>query len=229
MPTLTVFYLLPAGVFLAAVFLWYVAGRLPRPLSVLPVVSCYVAAALLLFCGGRCHRVAHVKLSGMEMDLMERADKGRKIVLGGASQGGRADSGVDIPGLPPEALKLTFESGQLKISPGPGYQRGILVRSGGRLVPLEKGGVPRLVELQNGDVVNVPAEEGGDVIALWKLGKARTELDVNAQLRWIGSSGQGTAKLTNLPAQILGLRLAGRELVLTPGPDWTPAIHFDEK
>lgn len=224
MPTLTVFYLIPAGVFLTAVFLWYVGGRLPRLFSVLPVVSCYAAAAVLLFCGGMCHRVAHVKLGGLEMDLIDRAGKERHISLGGASKGDRADSGLEIPGLPPEALSLTLAGGQLKILPGPGYQRGILVRSGGRLVPLEEGGVPLLLPLQNGDAISVPADEGGDVIALWKLGKARTELDVTASQRWIGGTGQGTAKLSQLPAQVLGLRQAGSEIILTRGPDWSSGL-----
>lgn len=224
MPTLTVFYLLPAGVFLAAVFLWYVGGRLPRLFAVLPVASCYIAAAALLFGGGMCHRVAHVKLSGLEMDLVDRAGKERQISLGGASKGDRADAGLEIPGLPPEALTLALEKGQMKILPGPGYQRGILVRSGGRLVPLEEGGVPRLLPLQNGDAISVPADEGGDVIAQWKLGKARTELEVTPQLRWIGSAGQGTARLSNLPAQVLGLKLEKNEIILTQGIHWMPEL-----
>jgi hypothetical protein len=54
MPTFTIFYLIPAGVFLAMAFLWYVGGRLPRFFSVLPVVACYAATALLIFSSAAC-------------------------------------------------------------------------------------------------------------------------------------------------------------------------------
>jgi hypothetical protein len=202
-------------------FLWYVGGKLPRLFAVLPVAACYVATAALLLCGGMCHRVAHVKLSGLEMDLVERSGQPRAISLGGAAQGERAESGIEIPGLPPDALRIGLAGDQLKIEPGPGFQRGILVRSGGKLVPLEAGGVPRLVPLMNGDQISVPAEEGGDVIAQWRLGKSLLELDVSASQRWIGGDGTGTAKLPGMAAQVLGLRLDAGLLVLTKGTGWS--------
>jgi hypothetical protein len=220
MPTFTIFYLVPTGVFLAMAFLWYVGRRLPRLFAVLPVLACYAATATLLFVGGTCHRVAHVKLSGVEMDLIERTGQPRAITLGGTAQGERADSGLEIPGLAPEALQISLEGDKLKIAPGPGYQRGILVRSGGVLVPLEAGGVPRLVPLTAGDVIGVPAEEGGDVIAQWRLGKSRMEMDVTAKMRWIGSSGTGTAKLPGMAAQVMGLQVEGGTLVITKGAGW---------
>lgn len=221
MPTFTIFYLIPAGVFLTMAFLWYVGGRLPRFFSVLPVVACYAATALLLFFGGMCHRVAHVKLSGLEIDLADRAGKERVISLGGSVNGLRATDDIEIPGLPPEALRLGLVGDQLRLTPGPGYQRGILVRSGGRLVPLEAGGVPRLVPLIQGDQINVPATEGGEVIAQWRLGKERMELDVTATPRWIGGSGTGMAKLAGLTPQVLGLKTDGGDIVLAKGPGWS--------
>lgn len=220
MPTFTLLYILPAGVFTAMAVLWYLGGRLPRLFSVLPVVSCYAATAALLFCGGMCHRVAHVRLSGVEMDLMERSGKERSIPLGGTSAGGRADAGIEIPGLPPEALRITLEGEKLKILPGPGYQRGILVRSDGKLVPLEEGGVPRLVPLANGDQITVPAGEGGEVIAQWRVGKQRMELDVTGAPRWIGASGTGMARVPGLAPQVLGLRVENGEIVLMKGAGW---------
>lgn len=221
MPTLTIFYILPAGVFLTMAFLWYVGDRLPRLFAVLPVLACYVATAVLLFVGGMCHRVAHVKLSGLEMDLVERNGLPRAISLGGAAQDERAESGIEIPGLPADALRIGLVGDQLKIVPGPGFQRGILVRSGGKLVPLEAGEVPRLVPLTNGDTIGVPAEEGGDVIVQWRLGKSRMELDVTAQPRWIGSAGNGTAKLPGMAPQVLGLRAEAGALVLMKGAGWS--------
>ncbi|MBE7495316.1 MAG: hypothetical protein HS117_10235 [Verrucomicrobiaceae bacterium] len=221
MPTFTIFYLVPAGAFLAMAFLWYVGGKLPRFFAVLPVAACYAATALLLFCGGMCHRVAHVKLSGLEMDLADRTGKERVISLGGAANGQRSLDDIEIPGLPPEALKLALVGDELKIAPGPGYQRGILVRSGGKLVPLEAGGVPRLVPLTKGDQITIPGTEGGEVIAQWRLGKERMELDVTATPRWIGASGTGTAKLPAMPPQVLGLKLDGGALVLARGPGWS--------
>lgn len=221
MPTFTIFYLVPAGVFLAMAVLWYVGGRLPRFFAVLPVAASYAATAVLLLCGGMCHRVAHVRLSGVEVDLIDRSGKERLIALGGSESGQRAEAGIEIPGLPAEALRIGLVGDQLKITPGPGYQRGILVRSGGRLVPLEAGGVPRLVPLENGDQIGVPADEGGEVIAQWRLGRQRLELDVTATLRWIGSSGTGVAKLPGMAAQVIGLKLDGAALVLAKGPGWT--------
>lgn len=221
MPTFTLFYLVPAGVFLAMAFLWYVGRKLPRWFAVLPVLACYATTATLLFVGGMCHRVAHVKLSGLELDLVERDGRPRAITLGGAAQGEQADLGIEIPGLPPEALRLGIEGDKLKIVPGPGYQRGILVRSGGRLVPLEAGGVPCLVPLAAGDAISVPAQEGGEVIAQWRLGKSRLEMDVNAKLRWIGSSGTGTARLPGMTAQVLGLHTEGGALVVMKGAGWS--------
>jgi hypothetical protein len=221
MPTFTIFYLVPAGVFLAMAFLWYVGGKLPRFFAVLPVLACYAATASLLFLGGMCHRVAHVKLSGLEMDLVERNGDPRPISLGGAAAGDRAESGIEIPGLPPDALRIGLVGNQLKIAPGPGYQRGILVRSDGKLVPLEAGGVPRLVPLVNGDAISVPADEGGDVIVQWRLGKARMELDVTAKPRWIGGDGTGTARLPGMAAQMLSLHTEAGALVLTKGAGWS--------
>jgi hypothetical protein len=224
MPTFTIFYLVPAGVFLAMVFLWYVGGKLPRLFAVLPVAACYAATAVLLFCGGMCHRVAHVKLSGLELDLMDRTGKERVVSLGGAVNGQRSLDDIEIPGLPPEALKLALVGNDLKIAPGPGYQRGILVRSGGKLVPLEEGGVPRFVPLAKGDQITVPGTEGGEVIAQWRLGKERMELDVTATPRWIGGTGTGMAKLPGMAPQVLGLKIEGATLVLAKGPGW-PADH----
>ncbi|WP_395744783.1 hypothetical protein [Prosthecobacter sp.] len=221
MPTFTIFYLVPAGVFLAMAFLWYVSGRLPRLFAVLPVVSCYAVTAVLLFCGGMCHRVAHVKLSGLEMDLVDRSGKEQSIPLGGTVSGGRAEDGIEVPGLPPEALVVRLEGDKLKILPGPGYQRGILVRSGGRLVPLEDGGVPRLVPLANGDQINVPADEGGEVIAQWRLGTQRMELDVSGAVRWIGGDSKGMARLPGLAPQVMGLKVMGDTLGVVKGGGWT--------
>ncbi len=220
MPTLTLFYLLPAGVFLAMAFVWYVGGRLPRFFAVLPVVSCYAVTAVLLFGGGMCHRVGHVQLSGLEMDLVGRDGKKQAIPLGGALTGGRAEDGIEVPGLPPEALLLRMDGDKLKILPGPGYQRGILVRSAGQLVALEEGGVPRLVPLTNGDQINVPAEEGGGIIAQWRLGKQRMEMDVTGATRWVGSSGTGMARLPGLVPQVMGLKLDGGTLVIVKGGGW---------
>ncbi|MGV3659062.1 MAG: hypothetical protein ACO1TE_02725 [Prosthecobacter sp.] len=224
MPTFTLFYILPAGVFIAMAFLWYIRGKLPRLFSVLPVVSCYAATAALLFCGGMCHRVAHVRLSGLELDLVERGGKERSIPLGGTSVGGRAEAGIEIPGLPPEALRITLEGEKLKILPGPGYQRGILVRSDGKLVPLEDVGVPRLIPLVNGDQITVPAGEGGEVIAQWRVGKQRMELDVTATPRWIGASGTGMARVPGLAPQVLGLWVDNGELVLIKGAGWADTL-----
>jgi hypothetical protein len=224
MPTFTLLYLVPAGVFLAMAFLWYVGGRLPRFFAALPVAACYATTAALLFCGGMCHRVAHVKLSGLEIDLVDRAGKERMLSLGGAANGQRSFDDIEIPGLPPEALKLALVGDELKIAPGPGYQRGILVRSGGKLVPLEEGGVPRLVPLAKGDQITVPSTEGGEVIAQWRLGKERMELDVTATPRWIGGAGTGMAKLPGMAAQMLGMKIEGATLVLAKGPGW-PADH----
>jgi hypothetical protein len=217
MPTLTLIYLIPAGVFLAMAFLWYVGGKLPRPFAVLPVVACYAATASLLFCGGMCHRVAHVKLSGLEMDLADRSDAKRTLSLGGAAHGLRSTDDIEIPGLPPEALRLRLVGEKLRIEPGPGYQRGILVRSGGKLVPLEAGGIPRLVPLVTGDQIQVPPTEGGEVIAQWRLGKERMEMDVTATPRWIGGAGVGIAKLSALAPQVLGLKAEAGNLVLMKG------------
>ncbi|HEY1051619.1 MAG TPA: hypothetical protein VGE39_17725 [Prosthecobacter sp.] len=224
MPTFTLFYILPAGVFIAMAVLWYLGGRLPRLFSVLPVLSCYAATAALLFCGGMCHRVGHVRLSGLEMDLVERGGKERSIPLGGTSTEGRAEAGIEIPGVPPDALRISLEGEELKIRPGPGYQRGILVRSDGKLVPLEEGGVPRLVPLVNGDQITVPATEGGEVIAQWRLGKQRMELDVTATPRWIGATGTGIARVPGLAPQVLGLRLDKGDLVLIKGPEWAETL-----
>jgi hypothetical protein len=220
MPTFTILYLLPAGVFLATVFLWYVGGKLPRSFAVLPVLMCYAATAALLFWGGTCHRVAHVKLSGLEMDLVDRAGKERVVSLGGTVLGRRVTDEIEIPGLPPEALHLALQGEHLRILPGPGYQRGILVRSGGKLVPLEAGGVPRLVPLITGDQINVPAAEGGEIIAQWRLGKERMELDITATPRWIGGNGAGMAKLSGFSPQVLGLKTIGDKLILMKGPGW---------
>lgn len=224
MSTLTIFYVLPAAIFLTMAFLWYVGGRLPRLFAAMPVAACYACTAVLLFCGGTCHRVAHVKLDGQEMDLADRAGKERVISLGGTVNGQRAVDDLEIPGLPPEALKLALVGDQLKIAPGPGYQRGILVRSDGKLVPLEAGGVPRLVPLEKGDQITVPPTEGGDVIAQWRLGGERLELGVTATPRWIGGDGSGMAKLPGLAAQILSLKTEGAQLVLATGPGWSPDL-----
>lgn len=221
MPTFTILYLVPGGVFLAMAFLWYVGGKLPRLFAVLPVVACYAVTAVLVFCGGMCHRVAHVRLSGLEMDLVARGGKDRSIAFGGSMSGERAEAGIEIPGLPPEALLLSLQGDRLKMVPGPGYQRGILVRSGGKLVPLEEAGVPRLVPLANGDQINVPANEGGEVIAQWRLGKQRMELDVTATPRWIGGDGKGMARVPGMVPQVIGLKLIGAALAIAKGPGWT--------
>ncbi|MCB1211343.1 MAG: hypothetical protein KDK97_18600, partial [Verrucomicrobiales bacterium] len=224
MPTLTLLYVIPAGVFVAMAVLWFLAGKIPRLFSVLPVMTCYAMTAVLLFAGGMCHRVAHVKLSGLEIDLLSRDGTPRPVILGSELPKVKTDASIDIPGLPPDALRLGLVKDHLTIVPGAGYHRGILVRSGGVLVPLEPGGVPCLIPLEKGDSITVPPTEGGEVVAQWRVGKEVNELVPSTKPRWIGSDGTGIAKLSGLPPQVLSLHLKGAALVLTKGAGWTPEL-----
>ena len=224
MPTLTLLYLIPAGVFVAMAVLWFLAGKIPRLFSVLPVMTCYAMTAVLLIAGGMCHRVAHIKLSGLEIDLVARDGTPRPVILGSELPRAKMDASIDIPGLPPDALRLGLVNDHLTLAPGAGYHRGILVRTGGVLVPLEPGGVPRLVLLEKGDTITIPPTEGGEVIAQWRVGNEVNELVPTTKPRWIGSDGTGIAKLAGLPPQVLSVHLNGAALELTKGPGWTPNL-----
>lgn len=217
MQTFSLLYALPAALFLLLALIWSLTHKVSRPLAVLPTLSCYAICALLLVGGGQCHRVAHVKLHAMEVDLAVGKTL-REIPLGGAVDSKRVEDGIDIPGLPPRALLLGWNDGRLTVKPGPGYQRGILVRSGGKIVPLEKEGVPRLTPLRSEDKITIHPTDGGEVLAHWQLGKGRYALEPGPTPRWIGADGTGAAKIASLPAQLLSIRTERHELVLTKGP-----------
>ena len=216
--SLSLLYFIPAGVLLVVSLLWLLRGRLPKTLAVLPVWTPYAMCGLMLVLGGLLHRVAHVQLHGMEIDLANGDAPGESIVvIGGSSGGQRPERGLTVNGLPPEALGIKAEKNRLKIVPGPGYERGILVRSGGRIIPLELGGVPRLTGLRSGDRVIIPPTEGGEMIADWRLGKGLFDLKLTATQRWLGSEGSGSGKLAGLPPKVAALRAEGNVLTITPG------------
>lgn len=216
--SLSLLFVIPAALFVLISLLWALRRRLPKTLAVLPVWTPYAMCGLMLVLGGLLHRVAHVQLHGLEVDMAEGDNGGEAmVVLGGALNGQRPVRGIEVSGLPPEALGIRAEKGGLRIVPGPGYERGILVRSGGKVIPLEPGGVPRLTGLQNGDKVHIPASEGGELIAEWRIGTGVRDLAVSATPLWIGSDGQGVAKLEGLPAKIASLRTDAGRLVITKG------------
>ncbi len=218
MNSLTLFFIIPAGVFLVIAGLFHISRRLPSLLAVLPVLACYVAAAFILAMGG-CHNVAHVALEGLEINLQDEDGHPRDIVIGGEAQNGRP-SGIEVPGYPVDALHLRWEQNNLVVLPGPGYQRGLLVRSGDRLVPLESG-LPRVVPLQSGDVLRVDPQAGGEVRAQWQLGTGGFDLNVQGRNpHWVGEADKGLGRIEGLGAHIVSLHAQGSVLVVKKGPDF---------
>ena len=128
MSSLSPLFAAPAVVFLFIAALWYIGRGVPRLLAVLPVAACYAMCAALLLMGGWFHRMAHVTMHGMRLDLTAASGKPREVPIGGALAGDRAEAGLEVPGLPPDSLRLTWENAKLRVLPGPGYERGILVR-----------------------------------------------------------------------------------------------------
>jgi len=214
--SLSLWFALPAAVFAVVSILWVIAGNRARFLSVLPLWAPYAMCAILLVLGGLLHRVAHVRLHGFEFDLPDESPA--PIPIGGELHGKRPEFGLDVPDLDYQALGLVYENGQLRIVPGPGYRRGTLVRCNGKLVPLEPGGVPRLVGLHSGDTLVIPPEAGGEVIADWRLGQGRFELNAEKQSRVLGSDGTGAARISLLPAQVATVRTRGETLTVAAGP-----------
>jgi hypothetical protein len=176
---------------------------------------------VILLMGG-CHNVAHVALEGLEVDLLDDEGQPRDIVIGGEAEKGKP-SGIEIPGYPVDALRLRLEKDGLTLRPGPGYQRGLLVRSGDQLVPLEPSGLPRLLPLESGDQLHISPDEGGEVLAQWKLGTGKYDLTPDARAyRWIGGADKGIARMAGAPDQVLGVRAEGSSLFLKKGAGWKP-------
>jgi hypothetical protein len=224
MNSLTLFFALPAGVFVFVAGLLYLHRSLPRWMALLPVLACYACAAFVLLMGG-CHNVAHVALEGLEMDLMDEDGHARQIVIGGEAEPGKP-SGIEVPGYPVDALRLSLqEDGSLALQPGSGYQRGILVRSGSEIVPVEPGGLPRLVSLQSGDSIQIKENAGGDVLAQWRLGTGKYDLNLDrAAYRWIGGADKGIARMEGMADQVIGVRAEGSTLFIKKGPGFNPSL-----
>lgn len=223
MNSLTLFFVAPACVFLATAALFHVYGRVPRWMALLPVLACYLCTCCILFLGG-CHSVAHVSLDGIEADLLDEEGKPREIVVGGEAEKGQP-SGIEIPGYPVDALRLRYDQGKLVLRPGPGYQRGLLVRSDDRLVPLEPSGLPRFVPLRSGDTLRIAPDEGGEVLAQWRLGTGKYDLNLDStSFRWIGGADKGIAHVQGLADQVVGLRAEGTDLIIKKGAGFKPGF-----
>lgn len=213
-------YALPALIFLAVAGLWYAAvqsgGRIRRSLSVAPVMCCYLVAAILLLSGG-CHRIAHVKLEGVEVDLQSRSGKVRALVIGGADD--EQAPAIRVPGYPADALRLRLLGKKLLLAPGPGYRRDILVRNGGRLMSLEKEGTPKLVPLEDGDRITVSDQAGGGGKVEWTLGAGKYDLTPSGgKARWLGGSSKGVARAPGYPAEVLSVSKVSTGIKLERGP-----------
>lgn len=224
MKVLSLLYAAPAVLFLVICGLWYLNRGLPRLLAAIPVIACYAVAAVLLILGG-CNPVAHVTLEGVEVDLVDGDGKLREISLGGSGDIPSLD-GIEIPGYPQDALRLRLDLDKraLRLVPGTGYQRGLLVRTGEGLLPLENSRLPRLEPLQHADVIRLTPQAGGRVLAQWRLGDGKFDLKPGsaASPRWIGSQGTGLARLQNAPAQMIALRANGMMLEINRGPGLAP-------
>jgi|GEM_PF-2774670 len=222
--SLTLFYIIPAAVFVVIVGLFYMRRTLSRWMALLPVLACYAGAVIILTMGG-CHNVAHVALEGIEIDLLDQDGKPRQIVIGGGAEPGKP-SGIEIPGYPVDALRLSLQAdGSLALQPGTGYQRGVLVRSGDQIVPVEPGGLPRLVSLQSGDQIHIAEDAGGDVLAQWLLGTGKYDLNLDPNTyRWIGGADKGIARMEGMADQVLGVRGNGVVLTLKKGPGFNAQL-----
>lgn len=207
MKILSLFYAIPAIVFLVIAGLWYLRRGLPRLLAVLPVLVCYLMAGTLLFLGG-CRPMAHVILDGVEIDLVDGVGNPREISIGAQPESGLMPC-LEIPNYPEDALRLSITQEGLQLKPGGGYQRGLLVRdANGALIPLEPSGLPRLVEVQGGDSFHIQPQAGGDVLVQWRLGNGTFDLTppTSGDYRWIGTEGSGVARLADTAPQIIGIR-----------------------
>jgi hypothetical protein len=223
MKVLTLFYAIPAVVFLVMAGLWYLGRGLPRVLAVLPVVASYGMAGALLFLGG-CKPVAHVILDGMEIDLVDASGALRDVSLGEEPPAERQLAGipvVEVPGYPEDALRVGLDNGRLKLKPGTGYERGLLVMGGDdELIPLEPKGYPLLLPMEGGDEIEVKGTAGGDVVVQWRLGVGSFDLTPSERdFRWIGTAGSGIAKLTGIGERVLGIRSQGGLLTVKRGGD----------
>ena len=224
MNSLSLFYAIPAGVFLFVAGLFFIHRHLPRWMALLPVLACYSFAAFIMMMGGF-HNVAHVALEGVEVDLVDDEGQARQIVVGGEAEAGKP-SGIEIPGYPVDALRLSLQQdGSLMLRPGSGYERGVLVRSGDQIVPVEPGSLPRLVSLQSGDSIQIEESAGGDVLAQWKLGTGKYDLNLDrTNYRWIGGANKGVAHMEGMPDQVIGVRAEGSVLFIKKGAGFTAQL-----
>ena len=223
-------YALPAVVFVAAMLVWLGRGEGGRVgwwrfLGLLPVVACYGTCGFLLVSGG-CQRDAHVKLEGVEVDLADGQGKGRVVVIGGDAEDGGPAPVLRVPGWPADALRVVTDGNTLRLVPGPGYGRDLLVRSGGKIIPVSDAGVPRLVGLVNGDEIRVGAEAGGGDCVTWTPGNGKYDLTVPAAGEvWLGGDARGMARAPGYPPQVMALRRDGKALVLKKGPGFPEAAR----
>ena len=125
-----------------------------RGWGLLAMWACYLSTGALLVLGG-CKRIAHVRLEGVEMALTESHGKNRLLSVGAAPAAAQAAKvpapAIEVDGYPVDAFRIKLGDKALRIEPGSGWRPGLLVRSGGHLVPM--GGLPRLVPLQDGDEI----------------------------------------------------------------------------
>ncbi len=213
-------YAAPAAVFLVWLALRFVAGRVGRKRSAVLAVSSHAMAVGLLVIGAAFHRIHHVRLEAVEAEVGGGAGP-EWLSIGDVADAAGAGTFLSVPGLPADALRLTADGDGLRIQPGSGYDRRLLVKSGGRWVPLEASGIPRLEPLEGGDEIIVALGLAGGDAVWWRLGPGPDDLTVPAgRERWIGGNGEGRACVPGFPDEVLGLRVEGRELVVKRGPGW---------
>lgn len=164
-----------------------------------------------------------MRLDGVEMDFPEGDREGkqtddRELVIGGWGEDGVQPS-LFVRGYPEKALTLELEEKKMRLVPGPGYRRELLVRNGGKLVPLE-GRVPALVPLQEGDEIVVSEQAGGGEVVRKVIGNGRYDLTPpKERVRWIGGGGSdAVARAGGYPSQVVGVQLVGNQLKLMRGP-----------
>lgn len=219
MQSLTFFYLFPSLAFLIVGASW-VINRSPGILGWIPVVSCYVACSAILILGG-CQQKAHVKLTAVEMDLGS-PESPREIMIGGAPESplGQDAPALEIPGYPYDALRLRRQGDQLRLVPGSGYNATVIVRSGGRIIPLSESG-PYLYHLADADQIGIRSQTAA---VAWTLGKGASQLTPAAGesvARWVGQNGTDIARTAILPPFSLSLRVESsrpNELTIAKGP-----------
>jgi len=196
-------YLLPALVFLGCCGLWFLNRRLSRAVSLGAIGLCYVVGAIALMCG-HFHQVGHVKLQGVEVDLVDRRGNPLTIPIGGGENSGlnnpteqhRVEGGpgtvlkavsvpdaIEVPGYPGQAFLVRSGGGDLYIKPGAGYRGDLLVMAGERLLPVA-GNYPRLEPLRDGDVIRCTAA-GNSLEGEFTV--AANSLNRKVSLQWQGA------------------------------------------